>query len=137
MANFAAASITSMVRGSTSTPDLRSKQREEREAEERRQVTEESFQKTAELAREGISVRDFETEALAMAKAERIRRADAYQALRKERKEDEDDDEKIRAFLKREEEEEEVKQVKRRKEESATRGSGGGDGECGEPMEVD
>ncbi len=136
----AAATLAEIVRNSKSPSYIHKKQREQKEAVERRQVTKESLEKTAELAEEGISVRDFALapleEKAEREKTERNRRADEYQARRRETGEDVEDDEKLRELLQGEEEEDE-KQAKRRKQDPGSQWYGGGGGGWGEPMDSD
>lgn len=126
MADHSSPTMTTIVMGSNSTSYTRKKQREEKEAQERSKVTEESVEKRAELAREGILVRDFALELEQRERAERNRRADAYQAILRARG-DEADDVKIRELLRQDEEDDE-RDAKRWK---------GGSERGGDPMDLD
>ncbi|KAF7504883.1 hypothetical protein GJ744_001604 [Endocarpon pusillum] len=74
---------------SNSPSDTKKKRREVRYGEARYRVTTENMVKKAELAQEGINVRDFAEEVIEREEVKRNRRADGDQSLHHERGEDE------------------------------------------------
>lgn len=100
--------------------------REERYAEERRVVTEEATQKTAELAVERVETRDFALEAVRQEMAERKRRADEYAAVLQSVEETEEEKE-IREH--RERSLEADLEEEQHEREAAEKKTGGGEGE--------
>ena len=135
MADTSPSNNTPMMKPNMSPAQNRKTQRELLEAEERRRVTPENVEKTAELVKEGISVRDFAFEAMEREKAERNRRADEYQAFLRQRGEDEDE-KRVRELVERWQEEEE-EELRRMEEAKGAQGYGGGSGDWGEPMDMD
>jgi hypothetical protein len=134
----AAATIADIVKSSKSPSDVRKKKREEKEAEDRRRVTAETIQKTAQLVKEGIDVRDFALELMEREMVERNRLADAYQAFLREQGEDEYDQQR-RERLEREMEEDEMEDGWMEEEKKRMKGFSGsqGSGDLGEPMDTD
>jgi hypothetical protein len=134
----AAATIADIVKSSKSPSDVRKKKREEKEAEDRRRVTAETIQKTAQLVKEGIDVRDFALELMEREMVERNRLADAYQAFLREQGEDEYDQQR-RERLEREMEEDEMEDGRMEEEKKRMKGFSGsqGSGDLGEPMDTD
>ena len=86
---------------SNSPSYIKKKEREVRHGEVRCRVTAESTEKKAELAQEGINVRDFAEETIEREEVERNRGADEDQALHRERGEDEHE-KRVRETLERE-----------------------------------
>jgi hypothetical protein len=131
----------SIQKASNRTVHRRKLLREERDAQERHEVTRENDQKTTELVREGISVRDFALEALERERAERNKQADEYQELRQGGKEKELEDARVRELLEKDNEEDEEggtgEHVRRKREGSESQSQSGAGRDWGELMDAD
>lgn len=117
--------------------------REKRYAKERRKVTKEATQKTAELAAERVDTRDFALEAVRRAMAERDCRADESSVVLRsiEETEETEEEKEIREGRERsfeanldEELEREAAEKKSEEEKVAVKKAGGGEGK--DPMEL-
>jgi hypothetical protein len=131
---------TSIQKASNRTAQRRKLLREEKDAQERHEVTRENDQKTTELVREGISVRDFALEALERERAERNERADEYQALRRGGKEKELEEARVRELLEKDDGEDEEggagEDVRRKREGSESQSQSGAGRDWGERMDA-
>jgi hypothetical protein len=123
----AAATIADIVKSSKSLSHVRKKKREEKEAEDRWRVTAETIQKTAELTKEGIDVRDFALELVERDMAERNRLADEYQAFVRGQGEDEYDRQRHER-LEKEMEEDEMEDRRMEEEKKRMKESSGSQG---------